>query len=374
MLDTRTHEVPPELQHRAFDRVAPWRQISIAAAGPLANLLLAFVLFWAVMFNGVEVPIPHLGKIKEDSPADVAGIPDGAEVVAVDGKPVEQWMDVYRELIERIGNTGTLTIDVSTPGVGITSHDIVLEDWLRDVKDPDVMVELGLTAGAQPILDQVQRNSAADMAGLMPGDRIMEIAGIEIATWQDLIDVIQVSPDTEVSIVFDRQGVPMTVAATPVGKVAPDGTVTGLLGVTPQVPSREIGKGVFGSMAYAANETWSFTALTVTSIKKMITGEMGTSNLAGPITIAHLAGSMAQRGWEYYIRLVAMLSISLFLINLLPIPVLDGGHIVYGLYEMITRKRISLRVQRIASMAGFALLGCLILLVIYNDLTRLAGS
>lgn len=373
MLDTRTQEVPAHLEHKAFNCVAPWRQIAIAAAGPLANLLLAFVLFWLVMFNGIQVAVPFVGQVHGDSPAYDAGLRGGEEVVAVDGTPVAQWMDLYRGALNRVGDTGTLSIDVSTPDNGVSTHEIPIESFLSASTDPDVLGELGIEQGVLPVIGWVQVDSAANEAGLLSGDRVLSINHIQVRVFQDLVDIVRASPNTEITMLIERDGLTYTLQVTPDSVIADDGSLYGMLGVKPLVESREIGQGIIGSMVYAGSETWSFTVLTVTSITKMITGQMDTSNLAGPITIARVAGEVVQRGWEYYVRLIAMLSISLFLINLLPIPVLDGGHIVYGLIEMVTRRKVSLRVQQIATMAGLAILGCLIILVLYNDAARLAG-
>lgn len=374
MLDTRTEDVPAHLQHKAFNCVAPWRQIAIAAAGPLANLLLAFVLFWVVMFNGIDVALPYVGQVREQSPAFEAGLRGGEEVVSVDGEPVNQWMDLYRGVLRRVGDSGTLTIQVASSNDSVSSHRIPIENWLSTTRDPDVLGELGIQQGILPVVNLVQPGSAAYEAGLIPGDRILKINDIQLHVWQDLVDIVTASPNSEITLFIERDGLNYTLRATPESQIAADGSLYGLLGVVPHVETREIGQGIIGSMVYAGSETWSFTVLTITSIAKMVTGQMDTSNLAGPLTIAHLAGTVAQRGWDYYARLIAMLSISLFLINLLPIPVLDGGHIIYGLIEMITRRQVSLRIQRIATTAGLALLGCLIILVLYNDAVRLAGG
>ncbi len=374
MLDTRTHEVPAHEEHQAFDRVAPWRQIVIASAGPLANLLLAVVLFWAVSFNGVHAAVPYVGKVQQDTQAHAAGLRGGEEIVAVDGVPVSQWMDVYRNVLKRVGDTGTLVVEVVTHDDGSQSHEFRLESWLRGEGEPDVLGDLGLQQGVLPIVRMVEENSAADIAGLREGDRFLQVNGAEVVVWQEVVDAIQASPSTSMEMVIERDGLSYPITATPSNQVAPDGSIYGRLGVGPQVDTRVIAQGPIDSLAYAASETWDFTVLTVTAIKKMIVGEMDTSNLAGPIAIADIAGSAAQQGLNVYLQLIAMLSISLFLINLLPIPVLDGGHIVYALIEMVTRRRVSLRVQRAASMAGLAILGCLIVLVIYNDLTRLVGG
>lgn len=374
MLDTRTQEVPAHLEHRAFNCVAPWRQIAIAAAGPLANLLLAFLLFWLVMFNGVQIAVPYVGKVLDGSPAYTAGLRGGEEVVAVDGNPVEQWMDLYLGVLTRVGDTGTISIDVVHPEKGPSTHRIAIENWLSATRDPDVLGELGIPQGTPPVVELIEAGSAAEQAGLIAGDRILAINKIEVFVWQELVDIVRASPNAEITLLIERDGLNYTLQATPENRIAPDGSLFGRLGVGPMVETREIGQGVFGSMRYAYSETWNFTTLTVTSIYKMVTGQMDASNLAGPITIAHLAGTVVQRGWDYYVRLIAMLSISLFLINLLPIPVLDGGHIVYGLIELVTRRKVSLRIQGIATTVGLTILGCLIILVLYNDLVRLTGG
>ena len=374
MLDTRTQDdIPDDQKHMAFDQVAPWRQIAIAAAGPAANLLLALLLFWIVMFNGERVSVPYLGRVEVDTPAHQAGLRGGEEIVAFDDSEVEQWMDIVRAAVGRVGDTGTISIKARTDS-GERTYVIPIENWLRDESDPDVLGKLGISQDMLPMISEVMPDTPASHAGFLPNDRFISIDNEQILVWGDLVNIVRPAADRSVDIVFERDGLQRTVSVIPEGVVAPDGSVYGMLGVAPVVETRVIGTGIGGSFTAAARETWNITALTVTSIKKMVVGDLDTSNLAGPITIAHLAGSVAQRGWDYYLRLVAILSVSLCLINLLPIPVLDGGHIVYGLIEAITRKRVSMRIQRVASMTGIAMIGCLIILALYNDFSRLMSG
>ena len=374
MLDTRNQEdVSPELEPMAFDKVAPWRQILIAAAGPGANFVLAVFLFWMLFFGGVSVPVPYIGDIAVDSPAHDAGMQAGERLVRVDGLSVEQWSDFTSQIVRRIGDTGSLVL---TTQEGQTNKDysIAIENWLSTEKDPRIFDELGFVPGSLPILKAVQTGSAADVAGLQAGDRIVAISGQPVRVWTELVELVRSSADQELVLQFERNGNPHLVTATPKGTVEHDGSVVGRLGVELGHPTNVVAQGFFGSLGNAIDETWNFASLTVTSIGKMITGQMSTGNLAGPVSIAHTAGTMVQSSLRDYISLLGMLSISLGLVNLLPIPVLDGGHIVYATIQMVTRKPLSMKVQQIATMVGIVLIGGIFLLVLFNDITRFFPS
>ncbi len=374
MLDTRNEEhVPAEEQHMAFDKVTPWKQIIIAASGPLANLVLAMVLLWFVALGGVTAPIPYVGTVTEGSLADQANLQSGEEIVALDGQPVTKWMDFVSIAIRRVGDTGFLALTTETQD-GEKNYSIPISNWLSNQRDPDVLQEIGFTPGILPVVNQVSPGSPADAAGLQSGDRITAVDAVSINQWDELVTLIRASPGTRMSIQFQRDEVPFLVIVAPKIEVAPDGTAYGVLGVTQGHPTRKVGWGLIGGLQYAVSETWNFVTLTVVSIKKMIFGEMNASNLAGPVSIANIAGSLAQSGFHNYLTFLAMLSISLCLINLLPIPVLDGGHIVYALIQAITRKPVSVKLQRIATATGLALLGGLFVLVLYNDIARLAAG
>ena len=338
MLDTRNQtDVTPEMESMAFDKVAPWRQILIAAAGPGANFVLAILLFWLILLGGVAVPVPYIGSVEIDSPAHQAGLQPGERLVQVDGVPVEHWSDASGQLLRRIGDTGSI---VFTTQVGPLNRDysISISNWLSTEKDPMLLEELGFSPGALPTLKSVRAGSAGEQAGLQAGDHILAISGQQVRLWEELVEIVRNSPNQELTVQFERDGNSHLVTATPKGNVEPDGTVVGLLGVELGHPTTVVARGVFESLWGGISETWNYTTLIVTSIGKMITGQMSASNLAGPVSIAHTAGTMVQSSLLDYIQLLGMLSVSLGLINLLPIPVLDGGHIVYATVQMITRR------------------------------------
>ena len=370
MLDTRNqNDVPPEMESMAFDKVAPWRQILIAAAGPGANFVLAIVLFWAILMMGVAVSVPYIGEVDADSPAHRAGLQPAERLVEVDGVPIENWNDVMTQLLRRIGDSGSVAL---TTQVGQFNRDysIPISDWLSTEKDPMLLEELGFSPGTLPVVGSVVANSAAEAAGLQVGDHIVAIGGQNVRLWQDLVEIVSKSPGQELTIQFERNENPHLVTATPKNKVEANGTIVGFLGVGPGHPTTVMQYGLVDGLLGGVKKTWEYTTLIVTSIGKMITGQMSVSNLAGPVSIAHTAGTTVQSSFLDYITLLGMLSVSLGLINLLPIPVLDGGHIVYATVQMITRRPIPLRVQQIASMVGIFFIGGLFILVLFNDITR----
>lgn len=370
MLDTRNQtDVTPEMEAMAFDKVAPWRQILIAAAGPGANFVLAVLLFWVILLGGVATPVPYIGTVEPDSPADQAGLQPGEHLVQVDGVPVEQWTEVSGQLLRRIGDSGSIVLTTQI-GSSTKNYSIGINNWLSTEKDPMLLSELGFSMGALPILQSVQAGSASETAGLQAGDHIFAISGQPVRIWEELVEIVRTSADQEITVQFERNGNSHLVVATPKGSVQPDGTIVGLLGVQLGHPTTIVQPGIVGSLWGGIQETWNYTKLIITSIGKMITGQMSASNLAGPVTIAHTAGTMVQSSFLDYVTLLGMLSVSLGLINLLPIPVLDGGHIVYATAQMIMRRPVPLRVQQVATMVGIFFIGGLFILVLFNDITR----
>lgn len=373
MLDTRAiQDVDEELKPFAYDRIAPWKQIAVASAGPLANLLLAFVVYMLVMLDGKQVEIPYLGQIEPNTPAYAAGLRGGEKLVAIDGIALESQTDVTELLFKRVGETGYIRIETENE-LGQHAHQIPITNWLRDEKDFDLLGSVGLTIGLPPIIDEVLENSPAETAGIQRGDRVIASNGSPIYAWGGFVDAVRASPEQTMRLTVMRDGTAKEIRLTPILITLEDESTIGQAGLRPLVETSQVGGGLIASVGLAAVETWMIVRLTVVSIKKMIVGDLDASNLAGPITIGHLAGKVAQRGAEYYLRLIALLSVSLFLINLLPLPILDGGHIVYALVEWVSGKRVSETVHKYATFAGFVLIGGFFLFVLYNDILRVAS-
>jgi regulator of sigma E protease len=376
MLDEREGEVPPEDAGRSYRRLTPWWRIGIALGGPGANFLLAFVVFWALLVVGRSEPIPLLDTVSPESPAYAAGFRGGEEIVAIDDEETPSWADVGIALAARLGDTGAIEVTARpSPDGNPRTYRVPIENWHRGEGDPDLLGSLGFALGLAPIAGDVLPDSAAAEAGIRPGDRVRSIDGEPVSRWDQMVERISGSPGKPLSIVIERDGRPIDIVVTP--RTAVDetsGKTIGRVGVRPRGPiTREVAYGPIESFARAGGETWAKTKLTLDLLKKMIVGMVSTKNLSGPITIAKVAGDSARYGTQAFLEVLALLSISLGVLNLLPIPILDGGHVLFCLAEVATGKPIPERVQVIGVQIGLFIVGGLMVLAFYNDLTRLFG-
>lgn len=381
MLDEREGFVPDDQLHLAFNRKPVRQRIAIVAAGPIANFLLAIVAFWILYSVGVTGIVPRLGNIDSTSDAGKAGLGKGQEIVAVDGYTTRTWADVRMRLFERIGETGDITITAREPGAYSVTNDYVIHvaDWMANVDEPLPAASLGLTLDHPDVpaaIGQVIEGGAAEKGGLKAGDRIESVNGETMKDWNQLVAVIQASANTPLQVKVLRDGQTHDLTIVP-GTVQRDGKTVGFVGASPPMISipedmqRTISYPFYSAIVPAVKQTWSLTVFTLDSIKKMLMGAISHKNLSGPITIAKLASATAQSGLESFIRFIALLSVSLGVLNLLPIPVLDGGHLLYYFFELITGKPVPERVQVWGLQIGMFLIVSIMLLAFYNDLTRL---
>ncbi|MFT6464211.1 sigma E protease regulator RseP [Halopseudomonas sp.] len=381
MLDEREGPVDEAELDQAFNRKDVKKRIAIVAAGPIANFLLAILAFWLVAVIGITTLAPVLGPVEPGSVAARAGLVQGLEVVEVDGAETRSWHDVNLQLIRRLGETGQMQVmAIDGPGATPQSYTLVLNDWLRGADQPDPIAALGLTSWrpeVPPLLGEISPDGAAEAAGLRSGDLIVSIDGEPVDNWLDqVVPAIQASPGEPLEIGIERDGQPMLLTVTPQSRDQ-GGEISGFVGAGvaafewPEHMVRTIDYNPLVAIPFAAAKTWDMTVLTLDSLKKMLTGLVSAKNLSGPITIAKVAGASAKSGPESFLNFIAYLSISLGVLNLLPIPVLDGGHLVYYTAEWIRGKPLSERIQAWGLQIGLTLIVGVMLFAIYNDISRL---
>lgn len=380
MLDEREGEVPADQLDQSFNRKTVRRRIAIVAAGPIANFLLAMVFFWVLAMLGSQQVRPVIGAVEAGSIAAKAGLSAGQEIVAIDGEPTTGWGAVNLQLVRRLGESGTVQLVVrEQDSTAETPRELVLDKWLKGADEPDPIKSLGIRPwrpALPPVLAELDPKGLAQAAGLKTGDRLLALDGQVLGDWQQVVDLVRVRPDTKIVLKVERDGaqidVPVTLAVRGEAKAAGGYLGAGVKGVEwPPSMVREVSFGPLAAIGEGARRTWTMSVLTLDSLKKMLFGELSVKNLSGPITIAKVAGASAQSGVADFLNFLAYLSISLGVLNLLPIPVLDGGHLLFYLVEWVRGRPLSDRVQGWGIQIGISLVVGVMLLALVNDLGRL---
>lgn len=381
MLDEREGEVPEALLPQAFNRQSVWHRMAIVAAGPLINLLFAVLLFWLLLLQPGEQLRPVIDRVLPDSPAALAGIPAGAELVAVDDRPVGDWEQANYALMRHLGDTGSLSLNVMRDDGWVSRHEVHVSRFLSHA-DEDPFRAIGLVPWLPPlppVIGSVEPGSPAEAAGLQAGDRVVFINDHSLSNWGEVVDQIQRSPEHAMTWVINRQGERQVLTVTPARDKNMAGQYVGRLGVAVhivdvKIPPRYIRvsqHGVLSALQVSVEKTWQIIRLSLGSLGKMLTGLVGMDSLSGPITIVKVAGQSASMGWQAFISFMALLSVSLGVLNLLPIPVLDGGHLLFYAIEAVWRRPLPESVQLLGLRVGVALMGSVMLLAIFNDIRRL---
>lgn len=380
MLDEREGPVSPAEQHRAFNRQSVGKRSVIVAAGPLANFALAIFLYWAIFMVGSQELLPILGKPPAGTPAAMAAISNGDQVRAVDGRQVLTWNDLRWLLLQKAADQESAELEVINAQNEISVRRIFLGAAGEQGWEGDALERLGIgfyRPEIPPVFGQVVAGGPAERAGLKPGDKVVSMDARPIAFWHDLVIYIRDAAERSVHLEIERQGEILAVDVIP-DAISERGRVVGKIGVAVAESGQShremrtfVSYGFFEAGAKAALETWDKSIFSLVMMGKMLTGEVSLKNLSGPVTIADYAGKSAKLGFDYYVKFVALVSISLGVLNLLPIPMLDGGHLMYHIIEFIRGRPLSERTMDVAQRIGISLLFVLMAFAFFNDLNRL---
>ena len=352
----------------------------ITAAGPIANFVLAVIAYFLIFMIGVKDIVPIVGAVNDDSLAMQAGIEVGDRIVSIDNKEVVSLKDLNTLLALRIGETGSILVNYKKPNSDLKyTESVNIKDWLSSELDQSIISSFGILPFIPPIVSSVQVGSPADKSGIESGDQIIRVGDNVIRTWYELVEEISSIPDKETSLTIKRNGTSFSVSAS-IGSVQDElGMKIGRIGIARISSNEEIPdeflvitkKGPIDSFALGIKETYNFTVLILDSIGKMITGSISAENIGGPIQIAVLSGSAAKAGLVSYISMIALLSINLGLINLLPVPILDGGQLVLIAAEKIKGSPLSEGFVEFAYRIGLLLVIGLMAFAVFNDITRI---
>ena len=379
MLDEREGDVPEALLDQSFTRKSVTQRNFIAAAGPFANFIFAVVAYWFLFMVGTQGQAPVLGEVSEASPAQVAGLQSGDEIVAVDGETTSTWKDVSWQLLPYIGETTSIALDIHRDGAR-QQVEVKVERWLSEMEGPDPLRGLGFTPRRIPVparVGEVVPESAAQAAGFLAGDKVVAVNGESLPDWYALVEHIKASASAPMLISIERSGTRQELILTPSTRKLDDGSVIGFAGMAPQAVEfpqewiRTSHAGPGAAFLRALSQTGDLIFLTLDSLWKMIAGDLSVKNLSGPITIAKVAGNSASNGLEAFVQFLALLSVSLGVLNLLPVPMLDGGHILLNTIESVLGKPLPESIQIMTLKLGMAVLLSLMLVAFYNDISRL---
>ena len=380
MLDEREENVAEADLPYAFNRQPPWKRIAIVAAGPLINLIFAILLFWVLFLPAQEQLNTRVGKVLADTPAAAAQMQVGDKITAIDGTPVTTWEKLNFALVDRVGETGKIQVQAERAGE-IKTFSLPIQNFLNDQSQSPLDI-LGFTPyrpQIPAIVSKLSEDGAAIRQGMQVGDQIIAIDGVKMNDWYDVVQVVQASPEKLLKVDVLRNNQVQQLEVMPQGKRDNMGNVSGVLGVQsdpgkiviPEDFKQTIQYSPSEALFMAVDKTGQLSSMILNSIVKMVRGLIGLDNLSGPITIAKVAGQSAEMGWQTFISFMALMSVSLGILNLLPIPMLDGGHLVYYFIELIRGKPVSEQIQLVGLKIGMVLLGSMMLLALFNDIMRL---
>lgn len=403
MLDERVEDVPVELTEQSFNRKSVQQRFAIVAAGPIVNFLFAIVVLAVMYMIGVTTLKPVIGDVIDNSIAHRSGLTTGMQITHVGQRAVSDWESINLELVSAIGqsevtlkvvDTGlqaspeftnatlsTRYYDHAAPELSATPSNITLSlhDWTFSPDTQSAMDSLGFaTYRPQPTMDIsfVSPNSAAGNAGILAGDKILQIDGTLLPNWEQTVAYIKARPSEDITITIGRDGQTQQMFAT-LGVQETESGRVGVLGVSPVFQPWPTGMvyeqrhNLFSAVGLGIDKTWRLMTLSVDMIGKLFTGDVSVKSLSGPVSIAQGAGMSASYGLVYFLSFLALISVNLGIINLFPLPMLDGGHLMYYLVEWVTGKPVSEEVQEIGFRIGAVILFSLMSIAIFNDIMRI---
>ena len=384
LLDEREGDVPEHELSRAFTRQPVWKRIAVLLAGPMFNLFFAVFLYWILFTAGVPAPRSIVGDVEPNSIAAQAGLRFEDHIVNVGGEPTDTWEEATLGIIEDLTDDGRIHMRVR--GVDGSERDLILNagDRSRELTQPDALMPgLGFDIWrprVPAVVATVVDDSAAARAGIKVGDEILKVDQQPVADFSELVTRVKPYPGRDVTLEVRREGQILSVPLT-IGESMEAGKLVGRIGVGPENKPIKTGRtfddmvalqkyGVFAALGQAATKTWDTSVFTLRIVGRIVTGNVSLKAISGPISIAETAGFAIRQGWRFFLGILALISISLGVLNLLPIPILDGGQIVYQLAELVKGKPVSERALQLGHSIGIAMLILMMTLAFYNDIVR----
>lgn len=371
MYGEQPDEKPDESKKgRSFSEKSAPKRAAIIFAGPIANILLAIVIFWGLFMVGFPTYSPVIGQVEKDSPAAIAGLTSGDKILSVDGKPIKTWND-FQAIVEASPNK---KLEISVDGgktFSVTPKNVEVNDIFNEKQ---LIGDIGTTLYVPPVIGTLQAGMPATDAGIMQGDRILSLNGEKISDWGQAAAYIRSRPDEAIKITIQRGNALLDFNVTPkiseVKNEKGEKIKVGLMGISPSEGDVVVKYGIIESMMLGFEKSYDFTKLIIVGFGKLIQQKVPADSLGGPIMIVQMAAESAQSGFATLLIFMAAISMNLAIFNLLPIPVLDGGHLLIIGIESITRRKLSEKIVGGFQMAGFALLIGLMVFAFYNDIMR----
>jgi regulator of sigma E protease len=374
MLDEHEGPVVSEERHRAFHQRPVWQRIAVLLAGPGFNFLFAILAYWLMFITGVQAAKPFIAGVAPDSAAARAELRAGDEITAVGGRATPTWESATLGILDELIGDGRLDLTVRSPDGTTRNVELDARGRAAELTEPAALFEgLGITPGFAAVVGELVPGSPAERAGLAVGDLVVRVDGEPIDGWAQWVRALQSRPGETVELTVLRRGQELKLTAT-LDSVTEDGRTYGRIGAGAPQFATEQRYGILESAPLAVAKTWDMSAFTVAMIAHMIMGEVSLKNMAGPLSIADIAGDSADEGLAVFLSFLAAVSISLGILNLLPIPLLDGGQILYQVAELIKGAPLSERAMMLGQQIGILLVIVLTGFAFYNDIVRLFGS